>query len=179
MRMLIDKKEFELMIEHAQIRKKVHLIGIQLNVAYARRVPIFIGVLNGSFMFFADLMKEIDIAVETSFIKINSYVGEKSTGIKEVIGLIEELKDRDVVIVEDIVDSGKTLHYLINEIKKQKPASIAICTLLLKPSEIKYEFAEMAYVGFEISDEFVVGYGLDYNGLGRNFKDIYKACPVK
>lgn len=179
MRIQIDKKEFELMIEYAQIRKKLHLIGIQLNVAYARRVPVFIGVLNGSFMFFADLMKEIDIAVETSFIKIASYVGEESKDIKEIIGLTDDLKGRDVIIVEDIVDSGKTLNYLIQQIKKQDPASIAICTLLLKPNEGKHEFTEMAYVGFEISDEFVVGYGLDYNGLGRNFKDIYKACPVK
>lgn len=176
MKIQIDQKEFKLMIDHAQIRKQLHLIGIQLNMTYANHVPVFVGVLNGSFMFMADLMKEIDIASEVTFVKVASYQGEESKAIKEVIGLNIDLKGREVIVVEDIVDTGKTMDYLLREIKKQEPASLAVCTLLKKPGKILYNFLETVYIGFEISDEFVVGYGLDYNGLGRNLKDIYKAC---
>lgn len=176
MKIQIDQKEFEIMLEHAQIRKQLHLIGIQLNMTYAKRVPVFVGVLNGSFMFMADLMKEINIAAEVTFIKVASYEGEESKDVKEIIGLNIDLKGREVIIVEDIVDTGKTLNFLLKEIEKQEPASIAVCTLLKKPGKLQYDFLEVAYVGFEIPDDFVVGYGLDYNGLGRNLKDIYKAC---
>lgn len=176
MKIQIDQKEFILILEHAQIRKQLHLLGIQLNITYAKCVPVFVGVLNGSFMFMADLMKEIDIASEVTFIKVASYEGEESKDVKEIIGLNLDLKGREVVIVEDIVDTGKTMGFLLREIKKQEPASLAVCTLLKKPGKLEYDFLEMAYIGFEIPDEFVVGYGLDYNGLGRNFKDIYKAC---
>lgn len=172
----IDNKEFELVLEYDQLKKRIRLIGIQLNVVYAKRVPVFIGILNGSFMFMADLMKEIDIAVETCFIKIASYEGENRNEIKEIFGLDMNLKDREVVIVEDIVDTGETLNYILEEIYKQEPDSVAVCTLLLKPRKLQHSFKEIAYIGFEISDDFVVGYGLDYNGLGRNLKDIYKAC---
>lgn len=176
MKIQIDQKEFTLILEHAQIRKQLHLLGIQLNITYAKRVPVFVGVLNGSFMFMADLMKEIDIASEVTFIKVASYEGEESKDVKEIIGLNLDLKGREVVVVEDIVDTGKTMGFLLREIKKQEPASLAVCTLLKKPGKLEYDSLEMAYIGFEIPDEFVVGYGLDYNGLGRNLKDIYKAC---
>jgi|SRR5690554_3693526 len=172
----IDDKEFELILEHDQIKKRIRLISIQLNVVYAKLVPVFLGVLDGSYMFMADLMKEIDIAAETSFVKISSYNGEERNEIKELIGLGIDLKGRDVVIVEDIIDTGETLNYLLKEIQKAEPSSIAICTLLSKPAKLHYAFKEISYVGFEIPDDFVVGYGLDYNGLGRNLKDIYKAC---
>jgi hypoxanthine phosphoribosyltransferase len=172
----IDNKEFELMFEHDQLKKRIHLIGIQLNVVYAKRVPVFIGILNGSFMFFADLMKQIDIAVEVCFVKVASYDGEERSEIKEIFGLDMDLKGREVVIVEDIIDTGETLNYLLKEIKKQEPASVAVCALLVKPNKLQYYFNEIDYVGFEIADDFVVGYGLDYNRLGRNLKDIYKAC---
>lgn len=172
----IDNKEFELMLEHDQLKKKIRLIAIQLNVVYAHSVPVFLGILNGSFMFMADLMKEIDIAAEVCFMKIASYDGEERDKVKEIFGLNIDLKGRNVVIVEDIVDTGESLAYVLGEIKKQEPASIAVCTLLLKPRKMQYTFKEIAYVGFEIPDDFVVGYGLDYNGLGRNLKDIYKAC---
>lgn len=172
----IDNKEFELMLKHDQLKKRIRLIAIQLNVVYAKSVPVFLGVLNGSFMFMADLMKEIDIAAEVCFVKIASYNGEEKNEIREIFGLNVDLKDRNVVIVEDIVDTGETLAFLLNEIKKQEPASIAVCTLLLKPGKMQYTFEELAYIGFEIPDDFVVGYGLDYNGLGRNLKDVYKAC---
>jgi hypoxanthine phosphoribosyltransferase len=172
----IDNKEFELILEHDQLKKRIRLISIQLNLVYAKRVPVFLGVLDGSFMFMADLMKEINIAAEICFVKISSYKGEERNEIKEVFGLNMDLRGREVVIVEDIIDTGETLNYLLDEIEKKKPASVAICTLLMKPGNLHYVFKEVSYVGFEMTDDFVVGYGLDYNGLGRNLKDIYKAC---
>jgi hypoxanthine phosphoribosyltransferase len=176
MKIEIDEKNFELMLEYEQIKKRIRLLAIQLNVDFENRIPVFIGVLNGSFIFLADLIKEIHISSEVSFVKVSSYEGEKSSGkIKKEIGLQMSLKDRDVIIVEDIVDSGKTLEYLLEMIKKENPASVNVCTLLLKPKSLKVEIDEITYVGFEIPDEFVVGYGLDYNGLGRNLKDIYRA----
>ncbi len=176
MKIEIDKKNFELMLEYEQIKKRIRLLAIQLNVDFENRIPVFIGVLNGSFIFLADLIKEIHISSEVSFVKVSSYQGEKSSGkIKKEIGLQMPLKDRDVIIVEDIVDSGKTLEYLLEMINQENPASVNVCTLLLKPKSLKVKIDEINYIGFEISDEFVVGYGLDYNGLGRNLRDIYKA----
>jgi len=176
MKIEIDDKKFELFLEYEQIKKRIRLLAIQLNVDFENRIPVFIGVLNGSFIFLADLIKEIHISSEVSFVKVSSYEGDKSSGkIKKEIGLQMSLKDRDVIIVEDIVDSGKTLEYLLEMINKENPASVNVCTLLLKPKSLKIEIDEITYVGFEISDEFVVGYGLDYNGLGRNLRDIYRA----
>jgi hypoxanthine phosphoribosyltransferase len=135
-----------------------------------------VGVLNGSFIFLADLMKEVTISSEVTFVKVSSYDGDKNTGeIRQDVGLQMSLKDRDVIIVEDIVDTGATLDYLLDMIGKQQPASVCVCTLLLKPRSLRKEIEEITYVGFEIPNEFVVGYGLDYNGLGRNLKDIYRA----
>lgn len=172
----IDNKEFEILFEHDQIKKRTHLIGIQLNVVYEKRVPVFIGVLNGSFMFFADLMKQVEIAAEVCFVKIASYKGEERSETKELFGLDMDLKGREVVIVEDIIDTGETLNFLLKEINKHEPASVAVCAMLMKPNKMQYYFKEINYVVFEIEDDFVVGYGLDYNGLGRNLKDVYKAC---
>lgn len=172
----IDHKDFELMITYEQVKKRLRLIGIQLNVVYENRVPIFIGILNGSFMFLADLMKQVHIASEVCFVKLASYDGEsRNQEITHLIGLNHELKGRDVVIVEDIVDTGNTLKYILDLVKEAEPASVAVCTLLLKPEALAHSFEELAYVGFEIDNQFVVGYGLDYNGLGRNLKDIYRA----
>ena len=179
MHIQIDDKDFDLLLEYDQIKKRIRLIGIQLNVDYDNRVPVFIGVLNGSFIFLADLMKEVTISSEVTFVKVSSYEGEKSTGeIKQEISLQMDLKDRDVIIVEDIIDTGTTLSYLLDMVHGQKPASVCVCTLLLKPKSLKKQIDEITYVGFEIPDEFVVGYGLDYNGLGRNLKDIYRAVYV-
>ena len=176
MRIEIDEKIFDLMLEYDQIKKRIRLLGIQINVDYENRIPVFIGVLNGSFIFLADLVKEITISSEVTFVKVSSYEGVKSTGkIKKEIGLQMSLKDRDVIIVEDIVDTGETLRYLLDMIYKDKPASVIVCTLLLKPKSLKSKIDEICYVGFEIPDEFMVGYGLDYNGLGRNLKDIFRA----
>lgn len=177
MKLNIDKKEFTLAIEHDQVKKRIRLIGTQINLSYEKQVPLFIGVLNGCFMFMGDLMKEIDIAAEVCFIKLSSYKGtEQRDDIHELIGLCVDIKDRDVILVEDIVDTGNTLKFLLDKLNGMQPASVAVCTLLLKPGKLKHTFSNIAYVGFEIPDEFVVGYGMDFNGLGRNLKDIYKAC---
>ncbi len=172
----IDDKSFDLFLDYAMIEKRTRLMGIQLNVDYENKLPVFIGVLNGSVMFMADLMKEITIGCEFAFVKVSSYHGEtKSSGkINEEYNLSMDIKDRDVVVVEDIVDTGKTLKYLLDQFKGKKPASLKVATLLLKPDALETDLPEITYVGFEITNEFVVGYGLDYKGLGRNLKNIYK-----
>lgn len=171
----IDDKEFERLIEYDQIKKNIRLIGLQINVAYEKRLPVFISVLNGAFMFTADLMKEVEIGCEISFVKLASYQGEHRNGrVSDLLGLNMSLKDREVIILEDIVDSGNTLKHILDLVKKENPANVAVCTLLLKPQALEHDFSEIAYVGFEIEKEFVLGYGLDYKGLGRNLKDIYR-----
>ncbi len=175
----IEDKTFEILLENDNISKRTRLIGIQINVDYEKRCPVFIGVLNGSFLFMADLLREIEIPCEIGFIRVSSYNGAESTGdIKEAFGLPEHLHNRDVIIVEDIVDSGLTLNYVLTEVHKQVPASVTVCTLLFKPTALKSPIDELEYVGFEIANDFVVGYGLDYNGLGRNLKDIYREKTV-
>jgi hypoxanthine phosphoribosyltransferase len=172
----VQDKEFEIFLENDIISKRTRLIGVQLNVDYENRCPVFIGVLNGSFLFMADLLKEIDISCEVGFIRVASYHGTESTGqIKEAFGLPDDLQDKDIIIVEDIVDTGLTLKYILEKVYAQKPASVKICSLLFKPAALKEPIAELTYIGFEIPNEFVVGYGLDYDGLGRNLKDIYRA----
>lgn len=175
----IEDKTFEILLEKHNISKRTRLIGIQINVDYEKKCPIFIGVLNGSFLFMADLLREIEIPCEVGFIKVSSYEGTSSKGIiKQAFGLPENLKNRDVIIVEDIVDTGLTLNYVIEEIRKQEPASVKACSLLFKPEALKMPVKELEYTAFEIPNEFVVGYGLDYAGLGRNLKDIYREKTV-
>ena len=172
----IEDKDFEILIENDQINKRTRLIGIQLNVDYETRCPIFIGVLNGSFIFMADLVKEMDVACEIAFIRVSSYKGTSSTGeVKEVFGLPDNLHNRDIILVEDIVDTGTTLKYILEKVNVQQPASVKVCALLFKPAALLEPIPELEYIGFEIPNEFVVGYGLDFNGLGRNLKDIYRA----
>lgn len=173
-RITIDQLHFELMIDENQIQKRIRLIGVDINHRYENKNPVFIGVLNGCFMFMADLLKQVVIPCEMSFIKLASYHGTAQGEMSELIGLGIDLRGRDVIIVEDIVDSGNSLKYSIEAIEKQNPASIVACTLLLKPECLQYDFDNIQYVGFEIEKEFVVGYGMDYNGLGRNIPDIYK-----
>ncbi|MXV49838.1 hypoxanthine phosphoribosyltransferase [Pedobacter sp. HMF7647] len=179
MKIQINDKEFEEMISHDQIQKRIRLIGIQMNVDYENKVPVFIGVLNGCFIFMADLMKEITVSSEVNFIRVSSYAGDSTTGVvKEVIGLQKSLKNRDVVLVEDIVDTGITMEHLLKEVYKHEPASVKICTLLLKPDALQKQFDELTYIAFEIPNDFVVGYGLDYDELGRNLRDIYRAIKA-
>jgi hypoxanthine phosphoribosyltransferase len=145
------------------------------NLDYENRRPIFIGVLNGSFLFMADLLKEMEIDCEVGFIRVSSYHGTESSGtIKEVFGMPQDLGGRNIILVEDIVDTGFTLKYILEKVYLQEPASVSVCTLLYKPDAIQTEIKELEYIGFEIPNEFVVGYGLDYDGLGRNLKDIYR-----
>jgi len=178
MKITIEDKNFEPFIEYEMIEKRIRLMGIQLNLDYERKVPVFVGVLNGAFMFLADLMKEIHIGCEITFVKLASYHGgTKSSGtLTEEYPLNIDLKGRDVIIVEDIVDTGETLKFLLDKIKALEPASVKVATLLLKPDALKYKFDEVCFIGFEISNDFVVGYGLDYKNLGRNLDHIYRVC---
>jgi hypoxanthine phosphoribosyltransferase len=172
----VADKEFEILLEKDTINKRTRLIGIQMNVDYENKCPIFIGVLNGSFLFMADLLKEITVSCEVNFIKVASYNGMESSGsIKELLSLPDNLHDRDVILVEDIVDTGLTLKHILDKVHLQNPASIRVCSLLFKPAALLEPIPELEYVGFEIPNEFVVGYGLDYNGLGRNLNDVYRA----
>ncbi|GGE58265.1 hypoxanthine phosphoribosyltransferase [Pedobacter psychrotolerans] len=175
----VEDKEFEIFLENDTINKRIRLMGIQMNVDYENKCPLFIGVLNGSFLFMADLIKEVNIPCEVAFMRVASYEGTSSSGqVKELIGLPANIKDRDIIVVEDIVDTGLTLTHILKMIKEKNPASVKVASLLLKPSALKYEIEDLAYVGFEIPNEFVVGYGLDYNGLGRNLIDIYRATEA-
>ncbi len=174
MKITIEDKHFECVISYDQIKKRARLLGVQLSVVFEHRNPLFIGVLNGCFMFFGDLMKQISIPCEVSFVKFSSYEGDqRADQVTQLLGLDADLKDRDVVIVEDIVDSGNTLRKTLDLIYEHNPASVTVCTLLLKPDVVEHEFEDLEYVGFEIPDDFVVGYGLDYKGKGRNLPDIY------
>lgn len=172
----VEDKEFEIFLENDNLNKRIRLLGIQMNVDYEGKCPLFIGVLNGSFLFMADLIKEISGACEIAFMRVASYEGTESSGsVKELIGLPNDIEGRDIIIVEDIVDTGFTLTHILKTIKAKNPASVKVCSLLLKPASLKHTIEELEYIGFEIPNEFVVGYGLDYNGLGRNLTDIYRA----
>jgi hypoxanthine phosphoribosyltransferase len=170
----IHDKTFKPFLSEEEIRKKVKLLAAALNLDYAEKKPIFIAILNGAFMFAADLFKCLTIDAEISFIKLASYKGMKSSGqIITAIGLDIELFGRHVVILEDIVDTGKTLHEFLPQLWHQQPASLKIVALLHK-ADAKAFPVSVDYTGFEIPDKFVVGYGLDYNGLGRNTAAIYQ-----
>jgi hypoxanthine phosphoribosyltransferase len=170
-------KTFEVMIDEAKITARINSISAQITKEYEGKNPVFLGVLNGAFLFLADLFKGIHTPSEISFIRVSSYSGTKSTGeMKNVFGLKENISNRHVIIVEDIVDTGETMKYLFDELKKQNPASLKLATLLFKPAALKNPVTP-DYVGFEIDPDFVVGYGLDYNGYGRNLTDIYVLKP--
>lgn len=174
--MKIADLTFEVLIEAGSIAKCVDQLAQQLNTEYAGRTPIFIGVLNGSFLFVADLVKRMTIPCEVTFTKLASYYGGTSTTrkIREDIELSVDISGRHIIILEDIVDTGNTLSYLIEKLKTHAPASVQVCSLLLKPGKLESSIEELRYVGFEIENEFVVGYGLDYQELGRNLPDIYR-----
>ena len=176
MKIKIADLEFEPLINESLIAERTKAIGQQLNADYKNSTPVFVGVLNGSFLFIADIIKHIDIPCEVAFTKLASYYGGTTSKLKirDDIDLIVDIKDRDVIIIEDIVDTGNTLNYLVDKLKLRNPASISVCSLLLKPAALQNPIEELKYVGFEIENEFVVGYGLDYQELGRNLKDIYK-----
>lgn len=169
----IKDKEFAISIPAAEIQKEVERVAGEINRDLKNENPIFLSVLNGSFMFTADLMRYIDIPSQISFIKLASYEGTSSTGvIKEVMGLSEDITDRTVVIVEDIVDTGFTMQRLLETLGTRRPKQIRIATLLVKPDKLKVEL-DIDYVAMRIPNDFIVGYGLDYDGYGRNYPDIY------
>ena len=169
----IKDKTFKTSIPEADILKKVQVVADRLNQDYAVKTTVFLAVLNGSFLFAADLMRIITVPSEISFVKYASYEGTSSTGsMKTLMGLNQDLTGRHVVIVEDIVDSGFTMAHMIEDLKKKNPASIEICSLLVKPGNLKVDL-DINYAVMEIPNDFIVGYGLDYDQEGRNLRDIY------
>lgn len=169
----IKDKTFKISIPEAEILKHVKEIADRINHDMAGKNPLFLAVLNGSFMFAADLMKMITIPCEISFVKLASYQGVISTGsVKEVIGINEDLSGRTIIIIEDIVDTGLTMKRMIESIGTRNPESVHICTLLLKPEKLQ-EKLDVDYVAMKIPNDFIVGYGLDYDQQGRNLRDIY------
>jgi hypoxanthine phosphoribosyltransferase len=171
----LHDKQFTPYLPAQQIRASVQEVARRINEDYAGRQPLLVAVLNGSFMFVADLMKELSLPCEVAFIRVASYSGTSSTGeIKEVLGLLEDVAGRDLIIVEDIVDTGHTMRALLEQMRGRNPASLAVATLFLKPECLQHPL-DIRYVGLEIPNDFIVGYGLDFDGLGRNYPDIYKA----
>ena len=169
----IKDKRFRISIPEEEIKARVKAVAEQINKDMADKNPLFLCVLNGSFIFAADLMREITIPCEISFVKLASYAGTMSTGkVTEVIGINEDLSDRHIVIVEDIVDTGRTMQRMIETLGTRNPASIHICALLVKPEKLEVPL-NIEYAALEIPNNFIVGYGLDYDQQGRNFRDIY------
>ena len=169
----IKDKSFRVSIPEAEIKERVKALAEQMSKDLEGKDPLFLGVLNGSFIFAADLMREMTIPCEISFVKLASYQGTTSTGkVREVLGINEDLSGRTVVIVEDIVESGQTMKQMIESLGTRNPESVRICTLFFKPEKLK-EDLNLDYVAFSIPDDFILGYGLDYDGLGRELKDVY------
>ena len=169
----VHDKEFAPSIPAEDIMAQVRRVAEEINKDYEGQQPLFLVVLNGAFVFAADLMREISVPAEVSFVKLASYEGTSSTGtVREVIGLNTDITGRPIIIVEDIVESGITMAHMIETLKKQNPLSIDICTLLLKPEKLEVKL-DIRYVAMEIPNDFILGYGLDYDGLGRGLKDIY------
>jgi hypoxanthine phosphoribosyltransferase len=167
-------KTFEPYLKEAAIQEKITELAGQLNADYAGKRPLFLSILNGSFLFTADLFKQITIEAEVSFIKLASYKGTSSTGnVITAIGLDINVKGRHILFLEDIIDTGKTLHHYLPQLESMQPASVKIAVLLNKKEALQFP-VQIDYACFEIPNKFVVGYGLDYDGLGRNSKDIYQ-----
>jgi hypoxanthine phosphoribosyltransferase len=171
--MNIKDKSFSIFIQQEKIEKRVKEMAEQISSDYSDKELLFIPILNGAFLFASDLIKEITIPCQVSFVKVSSYHGTSTTGvIKSVIGLERDLKGKHVILIDDIVDTGLTMDAVVKDIHVLNPDSIEIATLLLKPEAFQNQF-DLKYVGFTIPNSFVVGYGLDYEGYGRNLKDIY------
>lgn len=176
MKIQVADLTFELSIPYTSIEKRVGEIAEQISNDFSGHIPVMVGILSGSFLFIADLVRHIEIPIEVTFAKLASYYGGTSTNrkIRDDFDLTIDIKGRDIILVEDIVDTGNTIHYLIEKLKVREPASITVCTLLLKPEALERSIPELKYTGFEIPNDFVVGYGLDYRELGRNLKGIFK-----
>lgn len=169
----VKDKTFAVSIPEAQILEAVKRVAGEINRDFDGKEPLFLPVLNGAFMFAADLLKEITIPCEVSFIKLASYQGTQTSGtIREVIGLAKDITGHHVIIVEDIIDSGLTMAHMIETLAAHNPASIAVCSCLVKPDALKVQIP-IDYRCIDIPNDFIVGYGLDYDGFGRNTRDIY------
>ncbi|MCK6649010.1 MAG: hypoxanthine phosphoribosyltransferase [Bacteroidia bacterium] len=169
----LKDKTFRVHIPASDINKAVGEVAHRINLELKDKKPLFLAVLNGSFMFASDLLKKITIDCEISFVKVSSYHGTSTTGsVKSLIGLNEDIKGRTIVIIEDIVDTGLTMEKVLKELEVMEPAEVRICTLLYKPEAFRKKF-DLDYVAIVVPNDFLVGYGLDYDGLGRNLPDIY------
>jgi len=170
----VNDKKFQPYISAAEIQKRIGSLAARINSDYEGKRPLFIAILNGSFMFASDLFKEINIDAEICFIKLASYKGTRSTGnVITSIGLDEPLLNRHVIIIEDIVDTGNTLNKFLPQLYNQQPASLKIAALLHKPEALAFPIV-IDYLGFNVPDKFLLGLGLDFDGLGRNLAEIYQ-----
>lgn len=174
MRVQVLDKYFEPYVDRTAIAGRIVQLGKEIDADYKGLNPLFIGILNGSFIFAADLFRAISIPAEISFVKLASYKGTSSTGnVVTAIGMEENISGRHIIIVEDIIDTGRTMHAFIPELLQRQPASIKIAAFLSKPEALLYPDIKVHYTGFSIPNKFVVGYGLDYDGMGRNLPDLY------
>ncbi|MBC8110705.1 MAG: hypoxanthine phosphoribosyltransferase [Verrucomicrobia bacterium] len=172
-KILLNGKAFEQLIDGQTIAERITLLARQIDEDYQGKKPLFIVVLNGAFMFASDLIKQIQIDCEVSFVRLSSYSQMKSTGtVTQLLGLQEKLENRHVIVVEDIIDSGNTIHAIMQEMLPQNPQSLEIATFLIKPEALQHKI-KPRYSGFDIANDFVVGYGLDFDGLGRNTPHLY------
>jgi len=169
----IKDKQFEPFIHHKQIAEKVAALAQKLNADYKGKNPILLAILNGAFIFAADLVRLLTFDHEIEFAKLASYAGMDTTGkVKELIGIAADIENRDVIIVEDVIDTGTTMYNLLPKLREKGVKSVEIATLLMKPGKLKVPL-DVKYCAIEIPNEFIVGYGLDYDGIGRNYRSIY------
>ena len=172
-RITVKDKTFEVSMTEAQIKARVKELAQEISRDMEGKNPLLLPVLNGAFIFAADLMREMTIPCEVSFVKLASYQGTTSTGtIHEVLGINENLAGRHIIIVEDIVESGLTIKRMVEQLGTRGPASVSICTLFFKPERLK-EDLHLDYVAFKIPNDFILGYGLDYDQQARGLKDLY------
>jgi hypoxanthine phosphoribosyltransferase len=171
---LVKDKYFKLFIEEQKIQERIAVISSEMSAIYENKKPIFIVILNGAFMFASDIIKNINFDCEINFIKLSSYEALNSTGtVSTLIGLSKSIEGRHIVILEDIIDTGRTIHYFTKALEKENAASVAVCSLLVKPTALQFNI-DIDFIGFEIEDKFVIGFGLDYDEYGRNYKSIYR-----
>ena len=169
----VKDKQFALSLPSSEILRQVRRVAAEINRDYAGKEPIFLAVLNGSFVFAADLLREVTLPCQIHFVKMTSYEGMQSTGdVREIIGLNTDIEGQNVIVLEDIVDTGKTMATMLEMLRTYNPASVDVCTMMLKPGKLQVNL-DIRYNCFEIPDDFIVGYGLDYDGYGRNLRSIY------
>ena len=170
----VKDRVFDVFLKEEDIQKEIKRVASEINRDYKDKEPLFLCILNGSFMFAADLLKDVNIPCNVSFVKVASYQGTDTTGkVKELMGLQEDVTGRHVIIIEDIVDTGYTMRDVLESLAEKNAASVNVCALLCKPDKLKVDI-NLKYLAMNIPNGFIVGYGLDYDGFGRNSRDIYK-----